>query len=77
VDSIIPTLMKLARELDSTSRSIEDALKQKGVRLGVILVGVGWGNRNFRLRRAVERSGVLRMTPFVIVILGCVGAGVL
>ena len=75
MDSIIPTLMKLARE--SMSRSIEDALKQKGVRLGVILVGVGWGNRNFRLRRAVERLGVLRMIPFVIVILGCVGAGVL
>ena len=75
MDSIIPTLMKLARE--SMSRSIEDALKQRGVRLGVILVGVGWGNRNFRQKRVVERLGVLRMIPFVIVILGCVGAGVL
>jgi len=67
--------MKLARE--SMSRSIEDALKQRGVRLGVILVGVGWGNRSFRQRRVVERLGVLRMIPFVIVFLGCVGVGVL
>ena len=75
MDSIIPTLMKLARELDSKSRSIEDALKQKVRRWGVILVGVGWGNRSFRQRRVVERLGVLRMIPFVIVILGCVGVG--